>query len=73
MTCSFLLLFPNIGLIVSSSLWKKQSLAVTFCSDKWLTQICLLVLFGLLEFEFYMGVNTLSDKENAWGQVVTEK
>lgn len=66
-------LFPNIGLIVSSSLWKKQTLAVTFCSDKWLTQICLLVLFGLLEFEFYMGVNTFSDKENAWGQVVTEK
>lgn len=66
-------LFPNIGLVVSSSLWKKQTLAVTFCSDKWLTQICLLVLFGLLEFEFYMGVNTFSDKENAWGQVVTEK
>lgn len=73
MTCSFLLLFPNFGLIVSSSLWMKQTLAVTFCSDKRLTRICLLVFFGLLESEFYMGVNTFSDKENAWGQVVTEK
>ena len=68
-------LFPNIGLMVSSSLWKKQTLAVAFCSDKWLTQICLLVLFGLPESDFYRGVNTFSDKKkkNAWGQVVTEK
>lgn len=67
-------LFPNIGLIVSSSLWKKQTLAVAFCSDKWLTQICLFVLFGLPESDFYLGVNTFSDKKkNAWGQVVTEK
>lgn len=56
-------LFPNIGLIVLSSLWKKQTLAVTSCSDKWLTQICLLVFFGLLESDFYMGVNTFSDRK----------
>ena len=48
-------LFPNIGIIVSSSLWKNQKPAVTFCSDKWLTQSCLLVSFGLLESDFYMG------------------